>query len=213
VRTGVGTDQRWLLGVALVAMMVVLVLLPSRFSLGPNWVVPTVEALLLTAAFFVDRSHSGARLAVVRGLSIALVAVLVAAAVFITIRLLLDLIEGGPETNSATALLRVGCGVWIYTMLAFAFLYWLLDGGGPEARIWNPPAFPDLAFPQHHDRPARLATRVPRLSLPGVYQRHRVQPTDVMPLARWGKLAMALQAVGSLAVLSLVIARAVNIFT
>ena len=36
-------------------------------------------------------------------------------------------------------------------------------------------------------------------------------PTDVMPLARWGKLVMALQATSSLAVLGLVIARAVNI--
>jgi hypothetical protein len=33
-----------------------------------------------------------------------------------------------------------------------------------------------------------------------------------MPLARWGKLAMAIQATGSLVVLGLVIARAVNIF-
>jgi hypothetical protein len=31
----------------------------------------------------------------------------------------------------------------------FTFLYWLLDGGGPEARIWHPPEFPHLAFPEH----------------------------------------------------------------
>jgi hypothetical protein len=36
-------------------------------------------------------------------------------------------------------------------------------------------------------------------------------PTDVMPLARWAKAAMTLQAAGSLAILGLVIARAVNI--
>ena len=36
-------------------------------------------------------------------------------------------------------------------------------------------------------------------------------PTDVMPLARWAKLAMALQATSCLAVMGLVIARAVNI--
>jgi hypothetical protein len=36
-------------------------------------------------------------------------------------------------------------------------------------------------------------------------------PTDVMPLARWAKLAMATQATGCLAVVGLVIARAVNI--
>ena len=39
----------------------------------------------------------------------------------------------------------------------------------------------------------------------------RSSPTDVMPLARWAKAAMTLQAAGSLAVLGLVIARAVNI--
>jgi hypothetical protein len=37
-------------------------------------------------------------------------------------------------------------------------------------------------------------------------------PTDVMPLARWGKLAMTVQAICSLMILGLVIARAVNIF-
>ena len=36
-------------------------------------------------------------------------------------------------------------------------------------------------------------------------------PTDVMPLARWAKAAMAMQAAGSLLILGLVIARAVNI--
>ena len=36
-------------------------------------------------------------------------------------------------------------------------------------------------------------------------------PTDVMPLARWAKLAMTVQAIASLFILGLVIARAVNI--
>jgi hypothetical protein len=37
-------------------------------------------------------------------------------------------------------------------------------------------------------------------------------PTDVMPMARWAKVAMALQAVIALVVVGLVIARAVNVF-
>ena len=36
-------------------------------------------------------------------------------------------------------------------------------------------------------------------------------PTDVMPLARWAKLAMTVQSFASLTILGLVIARAVNI--
>jgi hypothetical protein len=38
-------------------------------------------------------------------------------------------------------------------------------------------------------------------------------PTDVMPMAAWAKLAMALQSLISLTVVGLVIARAVNVFS
>jgi hypothetical protein len=38
-------------------------------------------------------------------------------------------------------------------------------------------------------------------------------PTDVMPLVPWTKIAMAAQSLISIAVLGLVIARAVNVFT
>ncbi|HEX4396526.1 MAG TPA: hypothetical protein VH136_02725 [Trebonia sp.] len=58
VRTGIGAEKRWLLATALVLAMVVLLLLPSRFS----------------------------------------------------VRLVTDLVEGGPETNSASDLLGVGFG-------------------------------------------------------------------------------------------------------
>ena len=38
------------------------------------------------------------------------------------------------------------------------------------------------------------------------------RPTDAMPLAPWAKSAMAVQSLVSLAILGLVIARAVNVF-
>ena len=38
-------------------------------------------------------------------------------------------------------------------------------------------------------------------------------PTDTMPLVPWAKVAMAIQSVVSLAILGLVIARAVNVFS
>ena len=49
---------------------------------------------------------------------------------------------GLPPSTQITAALPgrpfplVGFGVWLYTVLAFAFLYWILDGGGPDARLW-----------------------------------------------------------------------------
>ncbi len=46
----------------------------------------------------------------------------------------------------------------------------------------------------------------------GVTNGMAFSPTDVMPLAHWAKLAMGIQSIASLAVIGLVIARAVNIF-
>ena len=213
-RTGIGTEKWWPLLGALAVAIIVPLLLPSRFSLGPNWIVPTVITLLLMAIVVADRAGSDRRPAVVRALSVALVVVLVAEAAGVTVRLVLDLVQGGPETNSATDLLSVGFGVWLYTILAFAFLYWVLDGGGPDARLWAPPEYPDLAFPEQLNPVVAVPGWRPQffdyLYL-GFTNATAFSPTDVMPLARWAKTAMTMQAASSLAVLRLVIARAVNI--
>ncbi len=123
-------------------------------------------------------------------------------------------------------MVRTGVGTekrWLLTLalavamavLAFAFLYWLLDGGGPEARIWHPRASPDLAFPEQLNpvvAPPGWRPEFADYLYLGFTNATAFSPTDVMPLARWGKLAIAVQAIGSLAVLGLVVARAVNVF-
>jgi len=199
---------------ALALAIAVPLLLPSRFSFGPTWIVPLLVALLLMAIVAADRARSSRRVAAVRALSLALVVVLVAEAAGITARLIADLLEGGPETSSATDLISVGFGVWLYTILAFAFLYWVIDGGGPDSRLWAPPQYPQLAFPEQLNPvvapPGWRPQFLDYLYL-GFTNATAFSPTDVMPLARWAKAAMTIQAAGSLAILGLVIARAVNI--
>jgi uncharacterized membrane protein len=202
------------MAVTLVLAMAVPLLLPARFSLGPRWAVPAVEALLLVAIVAIDRGRIDRRSAAGRTLSLALVAVLVADAAGVTGRLIVDLVEGGPETNSATDLLKTGFLVWLYTIIAFAFLYWVLDGGGPESRFLAPPEFPDLAFPAQLNPgmapPGWRPEFFDYLYL-GFTDATAFSPTDVMPLTRWAKLAMTAQSVCSLLILGLVIARAANI--
>jgi hypothetical protein len=211
---GVQAEKRWPMAFTLVLAIAVPLLLPPRFSRGPSWAVPTVEALLLVAIIAIDRGRIDRRSAAGRALSLGLVAVLVVDAAWVTGRLVVDLVEGGPETNSATDLLKTGFLVWFYTILAFAFVYWVLDGGGPESRFLAPPAFPDLAFPGQLNPgvtpPGWRPEFFDYLYL-GFTNATAFSPTDVMPLARWAKLAMTVQAVGSLMILGLVIARAVNI--
>ncbi len=116
------------------------------------------------------------------------------------------MIEGSSRVD-----LRQG---WLYTIIAFAFLYWGVDGSGPGARAEALPEFPDLAFPEQiNPGVARPGWRpeFPDYLYLGFTNATAFSPTDVMPLARWAKLAMAVQATVSLMVLGLVIARAVNI--
>lgn len=207
-------EKRWPMAITLMVAIVLPFLLPPRFSLGPSWIIPAFEALLLVALMVTDPGRIDTRSAVVRALSIALVLLLVIGAAVATVRLVVDLIRGGPETNSPGQLLRIGSVVWLYVIITFSFLYWELDGGGPEARARCAPEYVDLAFPEHLN---------PRVSRPdwrpeffdylylAFTDATAFSPTDVMPLARWAKLAMASQATACLVIMGLVIARAVNI--
>jgi uncharacterized membrane protein len=159
----------------------------------------------------IDRGRIDRRSAAGRVLSLALMAVLVASAAVAASRLVVDLVEGGPVTSSPADLLKAGFLVWFYTIIAFAFVYWVLDGGGPESRFLAPPEFPELAFPAQLNPgvapPGWRPEFFDYLYL-GFTNATAFSPTDVMPQARW---AMTVQAISSLLILGLVIARAVNI--
>ena len=212
----VGVEARWPMAGAVVAAMVLTVLLPDDVRLGPPWTLPLIEGVLLVVVVAADPRAITRRSRELRALSIVLVSVLVVGALWSTVLLIDDLIDGGPLTNSARDLLEAGSAVWLANNIAFALLYWELDGGGAAARAHHVPLYPDLAFPQQQN---------PRIAPPDWRPRFvdylylsftnatAFSPTDVMPLVPWAKIAMAVQAVISLAILGLVVARAVNVFT
>jgi hypothetical protein len=202
------------MAVTLVVAMALPILLPNGFSFVSQWIAPTAEAGLLVALIASDPGRIDRRQVSIRVLSVALVVVLVAGAVVVAVHLVTDLVRGGPYTSSAGQLLRVGGLVWLYIIISFSFLFWELDGGGPEERLLAPRQFPDMAFPEHLNADMAPPGWRPQFFdylYVGFTNATAFSPTDVMPLARWAKLLMALEAVGSLVILGLVIARAVNI--
>ncbi|MER6999806.1 hypothetical protein [Streptomyces sp. NPDC000410] len=207
-------EARWPMAAAVVAAMVLTLLLPDDLRLGPRWLVPVVEGLLLAALIAGDPGRISRRSDALRGVSIALVGVLVISAIWSTVQLVDDLVQGGPETNSPTGLLLAGGCVWASTVLAFSLLYFELDSGGAAVRANHMPATPELAFPQQLSPELNAADWRPRfidyLYL-GLTNSTAFSPTDVMPLAPWAKIAMAVQSLVSLLILGLVIARAVNV--
>ncbi len=209
-------EARWPMAGAVVAAMVLTLLLPDELQAGPGWVLPLAEGVLLVAVIAGDPGRIDRRSRRLRTLSIVLVSVLVLGSLWATVQLIGDLIHGGPETNSASALLEAGAIVWVSNNIAFALLYWELDGGGAAARAHHLPTHADFAFPQQQNTRIAAPGWRPRfvdyLYL-GFTNATAFSPTDVMPLTPWAKIAMAVQSLVSLGILGLVVARAVNVFT
>jgi uncharacterized membrane protein len=201
---------------AVLAAMLLTYLLPAGLRLGPKWLLPLLEGVLLVAVVVADPGAITRRSALLRALSVGLVAVLVFNSLWTTVQLIDDLLQGGPTTNSASALLSAGAIVWVSNNIAFALLYWELDSGGAAARAHRLPRHADFAFPQQMNpslAPTGWRPRFIDYLYLGFTNAIAFSPTDTMPLVPWAKLAMTVQSLISLAILGLVIARAVNVFT
>lgn len=187
--------------------------LPGEGALQVPWLLPTVESILLVVLLTSDPSSLGARRTLHR-VALTIVGILVAAALWATGLLVADLIRGTGVTNSAGQLLASGAIVWLGNNLAFGLLYWLMDGGGPLARSKRPTPV-DFAFTQHLNpelaAPAWRPVFLDYLHL-GFTNATAFSPTDVLPLTHRAKYTMLVHSTVALALVGLVVARAVNAF-
>jgi hypothetical protein len=211
-------ESRWLPAAAVLVFMVlniaVRVWLPHEGVVRAPWLVPAIEGVLLVVLVTANPGNVAERQRL-RRLSLILVGILVAAALWATAILVSDLIKGSGVSNSPDELLASGAVVWLGNNLAFALLYWLMDGGGPLAHSHR--AVPvDFAFTQHMS-PELAPSRWKPVFLDylhlGFTNATAFSPTDVMPLTHRAKYAMLVQSTIALAVFGLVVARAVNAFT
>jgi GNAT superfamily N-acetyltransferase len=211
-------EPRWPPVTAVVLFMALTIALrlwlPHDAAAGTSWLVPALEGVLLVVLVTSNPSGPAERRRMHRVL-LALVGLLVAAALWATALLVDDLIRGRGVANSSSELLASGSVVWLGNNLAFALLYWLMDGGGPLARTRR--TIPvDFAFTQHINPemapPGWRPVFLDYLHL-GFTNATAFSPTDVMPLTHRAKYTMLVQATVALALFALVVARAVNAFT
>ncbi|MBS1881580.1 MAG: hypothetical protein JSS97_01325 [Actinobacteria bacterium] len=201
------------MALAVVAAIALNAALPSSIRPESRWFLSLIGLVLLGLIVAdpgrIDRSTEPVRL--LSRLLLSLLAVLTALS---TAMLVHVLVIGGSLTHSATRLLLAGGAVWVSNNIVFALLYWELDGGGSVARMHRQPRYPDLAFPQQLNPdlapPGWRPMFVDYLYL-GFTNALAFSPTDVMPLVPWAKITMGIQSLISLAILGLVVARAVNI--
>src|SRR5512132_672906 len=145
-------ESRWPVAVAVICFIAMTIGLrvaqPARESLGPRWLVPSIEVGTLVALLAADPAHVHKRTRWLRPVSLALVGSLAVVALVSTGVLITDLVRGGAITDSASSLLSSGVLIWLGNALVFSLLYWLLDSGGPLPRYRREREYPDFAFTQ-----------------------------------------------------------------
>ncbi|MBV8067664.1 MAG: hypothetical protein JO113_06785 [Candidatus Eremiobacteraeota bacterium] len=117
------------------------------------------------------------------------------------------------EAVKPSTLFYTALTIWINNVLIFALTYFLIDGGGPDARKRRAP-YPDFDFPGMHAgdevRPGWRPGVVDYLFL-GFMTATAFSPTEAQPLTARAKLLMIVESAMSLTTIAVVGARAINI--
>jgi uncharacterized membrane protein len=199
--------------ISIVVAIVLQVTLAGRVANHPRWILPGIAAALLVGIVVADRATSNKHSPLLRGAILLLIAVLSAANIASAVRLVIDLVNS-QGIRDPGQLLIAGGAIWMTNVIVFGLWYWEFDRGGRAARAANARPYPSFLFPQMSDptfappdwEPTFLDYLYTSLTCATAFS-----PTDAMPLSRWAKAAMGLQATISLVIAVLVVARAVNI--
>lgn len=184
--------------------------LDTSLTTGPNWLLLAVEGVLLApgvVARVVLRRPVPYR--IVRALALVLLAVVTVA----LIGSLALLVANLHALSRAGSLLRSALLLWGTNVLVFALSYWEIDGGGPHRRHRRGYPAVDFLFPQQTrpDAPKWAPGFIDYVFLAFCFAT-ALSPADTAPLTQRAKLLMMGEAVISLLILVLLVARSVNIF-
>ena len=198
---------------ALLAVIVVgalVLLLPSRYQLGPSWLKFIAPALIVAAMAAVSLFPRSVLLHRIERIVVLVLVIVVGglnvAAVW---RLVADMITH-KHGYSAITLLESAAVIWTINILVFALLYWQLDRGGPEARASDVQGIPDFHFAEAHDEASGWEPRfTDYLFLAFAASTAFAAPDYTRPVTRRAKVIVMFQAIISLVTLFLIASRAI----
>jgi hypothetical protein len=213
LRPGSPENRLPVLAALLAAMALQLAITRSDYAVIPRWPLITLEVLLVIVLVWLNplrlaRSTMWGKYAtwVLLG---AITVDNTLSAVVLDARII-----SGEVSKDAALLLGSGAAIFVTNVIVFGIWYWELDRGGPIARLTGERPYPDFLFPQMTSpkvaKPDWRPTFVDYLYL-SITNVMAFSPTDTMPLARWAKMMMTVQAFVALSTAALVIARAVNV--
>jgi uncharacterized membrane protein len=207
-----GPEAFWPVQVTVLVAIGLQVGLTKRLTVGPTWLVPALEGVLLIGLSMATPRQLEHEHKTRRRTAIALTA-FVSVANIVSLVQLTDLLLHH-NVEKGTELIVSGMLIWLTNFLIFALWYWEIDRGGPGRRAAGHDGPPDFLFPQMSDD--RIE---PRYWRPQFFDYLYVSltnatafsPTDTMPLTVMAKAIMGIQSIVSLVTIGLVVSRAVNI--
>ncbi|MEU4295322.1 hypothetical protein AB0E63_44485 [Kribbella sp. NPDC026596] len=207
--------RRWPASLAVIAVLVLQLLVPTQISALPRWIMPALGALLLLPLVWMNPFHLSRDEPWLRWVELILLAVLILANALYLAGLIYYLNSG--DANNGRVLVKGAVLIWVTNVVAFAVWYWEVDRGGPFARA-----------PEHEREVERADLLFPQMTvdlpgwerwLPGFTDYLFVSftaatafsPTDTLPLTARVKTLMGIQSTISLLTVAVIAARAVNI--
>jgi uncharacterized membrane protein len=208
------SEPFWPAQATVLAAIILQVSLPPRLTVGPWWLVPALEGLLLAGMFIfipnqVEDEHPRRRRA-----ALFLTAVVTAANIYSLGALTHFLLHSRIQRGEGRELIIAGTLIWLTNFLIFALWYWEMDRGGPGRRASGKDGPPDFLFPQMSDdriEPKEWRPKFIDYLYVSLTNATAFSPTDTMPLSPPAKGTMGVQALVSLVTIGLIVSRAVNI--
>jgi hypothetical protein len=205
-------DPYWPAQLAVAVAIALNFVLTEKITIGPTWLMPAVEGVLLAALVVVAPRRATAHSRGRRRFGLAVVG-FVTLAYVVSLGLLIHFLINGGATGGHRLILS-GAVLWATNVLLFSVWYWELDRGGPVVRFLDPHALPDFQYPQMENpglapkgwRPGFLDYLYTSFTNATAFS-----PTDTMPLTQTAKVVMGIQSAAALLTVGLVVARAVNI--
>jgi uncharacterized membrane protein len=206
-------EHRWAAFVSIALALTLYFFIPQKDQPIPHWILPTIGALFLIPQVVLNPVRLVNERAWSRWMSIVLASLLVIVNQITIILVLRELIIGD---STGPAVLLTAAMVWVTNVIAFAFVFWELDLGGPFARRLHGSRQTqqmDFRFPQHDGAPGNKNWEPAFFDYAyfSLSNMMAFSPTDVMPMTTRAKALMGYQAMTGFALLALVISRAVNI--
>jgi uncharacterized membrane protein len=203
------------MAVAVLAAAILHALLPPELRIQQSPWLPWIAFVLLVVLIIGDPGRINRVRSWSRIVTDILIGFITVANAYAAVMLVVGILDNA-SFETPRELLFAGGAVWVTNVIAFALWFWDLDRGGAAERARGTTRTPAFVFPemQHteHVRPDWYPTFIDYLAF-SFATATAFSPTDVSAVKPWAKALVVVESLLSLALATLVIARAINILT